>query len=217
MMTEIKKCLKICKYGFQLKTNIIAGIIFFVLGLVWLFTNSGFNSLLAICYLLLAPLYSVQILCSMLFSNMILSSAMRKTLDGAFPNLMGIVASVFAFGMTYVGLLVNPKMRMGTLADSGNMVIGAGIVIATVMIYFGVSFKFFVGGIVVFFIAYLGVMAGCGILVEAAKPTSLLMGSIIGILIVVAGNVLGCILRAAVYKYSMDPLAGGASLRKALK
>lgn len=54
-------------------------------------------------------------------------------------------------------------------------------------------------------------------MVEAAKPTSLLMGSIIGILIVVAGNVLGCIIRAAVYKYSMDPLAGGNSLRKAMK
>ena len=54
-------------------------------------------------------------------------------------------------------------------------------------------------------------------MVEAAKPTSLLMGSIIGILIAVAGNVLGCIIRAAVYKYSMDPLAGGNSLRKAMK
>lgn len=217
MMTEMKKCLKLCKYGYQMKTNIIIGLIFLALGLVWLFINSGYNSLLGITYLLLVPLFAVQISCSMLFSNMILSSTMRKTLDRTFPNVVGVLASMFALGMTYVGLLVNPKMRMGTLADSGNMVIAAGIAIAGVMLYYGASFKFFVGGTIVFFIAYLGIMAGCGILVEAAKPTSLLMGSIIGILIVVAGNVLGCILRAAVYKYSMDPLAGGNSLRKAMK
>ena len=217
MMTEIKKSLKLLKYGYQIKTNLITGLIFLALGLVWLFTNSGYICILAICYFLLVPLFSVQVSCSMLFSNMILSSTMRKTLDGAFPNMLGALASVFAFGMTYVGLLVNPQMRTGTVADSGNMVITAGIVIAGVMLYYGFAFKFFVGGTVAFCIAYLVAGGGCAFLVEAAKPTSLLTGSIIGLLIAVAGNVLSCIIRAAVYKYSMDPLAGGNSLRKALK
>jgi hypothetical protein len=85
------------------------------------------------------------------------------------------------------------------------------------MIYYGAAFKFFIAGMIVFFLVFIGILGTSGFLVEFAKPTSLLMGSIIGILIAVTGNVLGCILRAAVYKYSMDPLAGGNSLRKALK
>ena len=99
MMTEMKKCLKLCKYGYQMKTNIIIGLIFLALGLVWLFINSGYNSLLGITYLLLVPLFAVQISCSMLFSNMILSSTMRKTLDRTFPNVVGVLASIFALGM----------------------------------------------------------------------------------------------------------------------
>ena len=217
MMTVIKKCLKLCKYGYQLKTNIITGLIFLVLGLIWVFMNSGYNCLLGIYYLLLVPLFSVQVSYNLLFSNMTLSSSMRKTLDCALPNMMGVLASVFAFGMTYVGLLVNPKMRTGTMADSGNMMIASGIAIAAVMIYYGAAFKFFIAGMIVFFLVFIGILGTSGFLVEFAQPTSLLMGSIIGILIAVAGNVLGCIIRAAVYKYSMDPLAGGNSLRKAMK
>lgn len=217
MMTEIKKCLKICKYGFQLKTNIVAGLLFMALGLLMLFLGDGYSALLGIFYLALVPLYIAQISCSVLYSNMLLSSSLRKALDGSFPNVWGAVASAFAFVMTYVGLLVNPNMRTVSVAESGNNMIAAGIAIAAIMMYMGVVYKFFIGSIVVFSIITIGVMAGGCILLEMVQPTSLLVGSIIGLLIAVAGNVLGCILRAAVYKRSMDPLAGGASLRKALK
>lgn len=217
MMSDLKKYLKLIKYGYQIKMNVVSALFFFVLALISLFTGRGFYVCLSASYFLLVPLFGVQISYSLMFSDMVLSSSVRKGLDQVLPNAIGIVSSVFALGMTYVGLLVNPKMRMGTLADSGNMVIAASIVIATVLIYYGASYKFFIGGTAVFFVMFLGVMAGCGILTEGSGTTGLLTGSIIGFLIVVAGNVLGCILRTAVYKYSMDPWAAGGSLRKAMK
>ena len=217
MMSDLKKCLKLCKYGYQFKTNIITGLFFLILGLLFLFLSSGFNVCLAAAYLLLGPSILVQVTYCMLFSDLLASSSLHRVVDGAFPNIVGIIASLFAFGMIYAGLLVNPKLRTGSLGDSGNIVIGAGLVIAVVIIFCGVSFKFFVTGTAVFTLMFIGAMAGCGILTEGPKTTDLLTGSIIGFLIVVAGNVLSCILRMAVYKCALSPHAGGNSLRKAMK
>lgn len=217
MMTEMKKCLKLCKYGYQFKTNIISGTLFFVLGLLFLFTTGEINVCLSGAYLFLGPTMMAQLMYNMLFSNLVASASLRKVVDRAFPDMVGAFAGLFAFGMTYVGLLVNPDLRTGTLADSGNVVIASAISIAVVTIYYSMCFKIFVAGTIFFFCTYLGAIVGCELLLERAATTGLLFGSVIGIIILVAGNVLSYVLRAALYKRALSPFAGGYSLRKAMK
>ena len=57
---------------------------------------------------------------------------------------------------------------------------------------------------------------GMALLIYSDVEISLLQGSLIGLGIIVGANLLGALIRKAVYKLPNSPLAGGRSLRKAM-
>lgn len=217
MMTEMKKCLKLCKYAHQFKITIAAGVFFFVLGWIFLFTADGINVCLAVTYLMLGPFIVIQLMYNMLYGGIVASSPLHKSMDGSFPNMLGIVSSLFAYGMTYVGLLVNPDLQTGSLRESGNVVIAAGIAIAVVKVFDGMAYKFIVISSILFFFTFSTAMVVCTILIERTETIDLLTGSIVGLIIVAIGDAVSCLLRSVLYKCPLSPFAGGNSLRKAMK
>lgn len=216
MMQDLKTSWKLLKYTYQFKMNIAVAILFMVLGAIWLL-NGPRGLYVAALYVYIGPCMLVQLTYNLLYANLVLTSTAKKALDETFPNVVSFVGSLIALVFAIVYMVVYSNARPEDEMSGGNMLVVIGLIMLVTIIYYSVAYKWFVVSTILFCFCLAVTLAfGMALFIYSGVEISLLQGSLIGLGIVIGANLLGALIRKALYKLPNSPLAGGRSLRKAM-
>lgn len=217
MITEWKKSLRLLKYTYQFKLNVALAIFFFVLGTIFVISNGPDGLYLATIYWYLGPLMLVQLIFNLLYAGQVAASVQRKALERTFPNIMGLVTSLLSYAGEIIYMAIYSKLYPMNELSAGNILVEVALAMVVTTIYYSVAFKWFVIATILFAIGFaLTHGIGRALLVYSDVEIGFLKGSLIGLAMVVAINILAALIRKAIYKYPYSPLASGRSLRKAM-
>lgn len=216
MITELKTSWKLLKYTFQFKMNMAIAILFMVLGVFWLI-NGPRGLYVAALYVYIGPCMLVQLTYNLLYANMALTSPVKKALEETFPNVVGLLGSLAGFAFAVVYMIIYSSIHPEDEMSGGNMLVVIGLIMMVTVIYYSVAYKWFIISTILFGFCLATTLAfGMALFIHSGMEISLLQGILIGLGIVVGANLLGALIRKALYKLPNSPLAGGRSLRKAM-
>jgi len=214
MISKVKKSFRLIPYGYALKMNLIGGVLVFLLGLAGLCTGSLQAILSASIFMVLGPLVLLQVAGSLLYSGVIAASPRRRVVEIVLGDVLSVIASVIGYATVAGYIYLNQEVIE---RPAGNMIL-ASICMAICVIYFGVAFKLYAVGSILFFIFVLGGYGLGLLLLEWMEfKISLASASVIGFLIMVFGVVLSSMFRRLLYKRSLSARACGEGLRKAMQ
>ena len=150
-MKDIIKGFKLFRYGLQAKMIIILAIIFFVLGILFEFTDfSGSNLFsLSALYLSLTGMYIYQLVFTTTVSKLTQSSPLKKKLQTSIPAIITLSSSLFVRTVYVVirCLRMTPEFLEEngfTWIDAYSTILFMGIFIFVFLVYCSFSYKSFV-------------------------------------------------------------------------
>ena len=224
MMWEWKRCIKLLKYSYGFKANLIGSIVMLVLG-IW-FSLDTFHMgvrryMMTSVFIFLSFIIMLQLKDNMSFSNMIMASHRKKFLEITFTDIYSVIGGIGSY-LLHAFLVIffaNKKFLEETSTASVLMI--TGITIAIFVIYFGFCNKFFGLALIVSYITYFIVevwsdiffVNGMGDLVKH----NILLGLVVGALFVAAGIVVSMVLRRLLYRKATSIYIGSFGLRRAMQ
>jgi len=214
MINEIKKSFRLIPYGYGVKMNLICGVIFFLIGLAELSTGSQLAVFSASVFIILGPIVCLQLASTLLYSGIVASSPRRRVVEIGLGDAVSAGATLIGYLVVTGYTFLNREMIENPMEN----LILASICMAVSVIYFGVAFKIYLIGSILYFISIIGAF---GLEIAFFEITeiefSFANASVISFLIVVLGVVLSSVLRRLLYKRRLSPMACGAALRKAMQ
>lgn len=225
MITEWKRCIKLVKYGYNIKSTIACALIFFVIGLIICVLDQGNMFILGGLYIVLGPLMLAQIIYTGLVSGMALSSPRRRFMEIQLQDGMQLLVGVL--GYLLVVLLAVAKVYLGHSESEiyislgrdayGQMILHMGILTGILLVYMGIVYKYFLISILLFAGGFAFVYTGMwGGVTEIISSVNMVSGTLWGLLFVLIGAVLSGVMRRILYKKPLNKYALGAALRKQL-
>lgn len=217
MITEWKRCMKLVKYGYNLKSSIACAVIFFVSGILFCVLQIDMFALGGL-YIVLGPLMLVQIIYTGLMAEMALSSPRRRFMEIQLQD--GLQLLVGVLGYLLVVLIAAIKVYQGHSAPElstayGQMVLYTGIIAGMFLIYMGIVYKYFLVSLILFMVGFsLVYMGPWGEIIKITHSVNMVSGTLLGLLFVLIGEVLSGVLRRVLYKKPLNKYAMGAALRK---
>ncbi len=226
MMNEMKKVCKLIQYGYNFKVSVGCGIVFVMLGVVFSILGSKMSSalhmqpaVLSTMYVFLGPLMALQVLYTLLFSEIVKSSPRNYTLEVLAPNLFATIMGVFSFIFSIISALIGMKVSPDLAENYYAVIMSSGIMLAGMILYFGVCYKYFVLGTIGFIVGFLVIYGGLSAYIfkyGVSFELTMVNSSLIGGGIVAAGIILSCVLRKLLYKKPISKYSAGAYLKKAM-
>ncbi len=215
MMNDIKACFQLLKHGYQLKTNVVCGLIFGAIGIPFILV--GYDRLpLCALYFFLANLFLSQSMYMMLFSGHVGASPRRKKLEFLYLDILSTFGGIVAVVLTLIlAFLAKPEQLEGTSTEA--MLVISGLMAIVMYCYMSVGFKAMFLGFVTFFVSFLYIMSMPygkinDILCQVLQGKTA-VAVIIFLAEVVLGIVLGHGLRKLMYRRDMSKWAAGSKLR----
>lgn len=216
MINDLKLGIKIMRYGYGLKTNIILGLVFLACGV--LLTIINYNALGGI-YMLCAGMMPVQVISSVGMSNMALASPCRKRLLTAIPTVImcgGIIAGYIVEDLLVLALACIYPDRFPSACAVMEMTIVSAVLI---MIYFPISYKYMLASIM-FILVFTGVIIYGSFAMDFSffdkGISSFALISAAGLPIIAAGGFLQYLVSLLVYKAPISKYSQNTFLRKDL-
>lgn len=225
MINNLKLGFRTLKFAHAVKSTAILGVIIFILGEAmclldhWLPLNGG---LPGGYFFMLVVLFMIQLLYSVNMSNLVQSSPVKKKLQTSVPATMSTFCMLTAYLLVLAteGFVAYKRPeRIGIVCVH---VVFTIIIMALIMLYTAVCYKYFFGGTIlffaVFFISYGYFMNGEGWLVRFQEYgwSAFARLGILGAAVLLAFGVLQYLLSLAVYRAPMSKRAQSASLRRQL-
>lgn len=163
MLKDLKMGFQLMKYGYKIKMNVIMMVVILALGIVAEISSKG-TSFLGGFYLMMTGMFAYQLIMSMDISEMVQSSAAKRKLQVGLP----VVASTVVYLASYTFLLVervilihqNPQSKEELLYTLFTIL----LIMITVYIFSSICYKYFVAGMILFLILFIGVDTGAVIL-----------------------------------------------------
>lgn len=215
MMKDIKNCFKLLKYGYQIKTNMVCAVLFFLMGIA--FSVIGHEQFaLSVVYFFLAILFVVQSMYMAIYSDFIGASPKRKKVELRYIDILNVMGGIIASATTIIVAFLTRNLSSEGPSMETNLVIGGWMAII-LYCYMCMSFKMMWAGMIIFLVSFFATMNIAGS-AFAAKFDQVLVGkttfAVIVFLVEVAiGIVLGHVIRRILYRKSMSKWAMGAKLR----
>lgn len=189
MMKSMKLGLKLLRYAWGIKTTLLSGGIFFLLGLLS-FTMSVQTWYLGGYLLMVLAVYPAQLLSSLTVSNLVQTSPWKKALQTSVPTAL----TAGAFALTYGGALIISLLRLNARPEMREDMVMILVLftfeIFLIMTYCGIAYKTYVLGTALFIIVFvigsrviqigaaLGVFRGVSVFVAACSGfAAMLLGS----------------------------------------
>lgn len=217
MMAEIKKGMKLIRYGYGLKMNLAVAVIFFIVGILMLCVGES-GLMLGTIYILLAPTMLIQLESSLLYSGMAAASSKRRLLEVALPDFLTIVTGVVGYVVVVGAGWFWASVGQESTDTCMEIMLGSGMVVAIMLIYFGAAYKYFFTSVIMFmFGLVIGISGGIVTIRLVGKYFTMLTVSLLCLALVVIGTLISCWLRRVFYRKQISPMAGGMSLRKAMQ
>lgn len=226
MINDIKKGIKLMRYGYGLKSIVVVSIIYIICGILilgmLLFAPGDFKFATQGMLLLIVPIMPIQLLHSLNASKMTLSSPMRKQLQTLIPSAISCIGmlTIYIFFILYclLAMFINPG-RIGVLCgDIAYAALGAALFI----VYLSLAYKYMIVCSIAFITLY---MAFCGAYVSMPEIEFLNNANIftficvaaLGILFIVIFGFVGYLLTLLTYKAPMSKYSQNVYLRKELQ
>lgn len=179
MINELKLGMKLLKYSFNFKMNIISAAIFFFVSVIWCFLPN--SPLFTPMYLTLVGLQIQQMLTSLQFSDMVLSSPRKKEIQISVAVTIGVLSSLVFYVLTVGVIFLSYKIgtreepQFGILILCGLLLLermsyevlwqktGTAVVVVFILIFFGPILLFLSPGNQVLLDVSLGTAVGIGL------------------------------------------------------
>ena len=151
MINSIKNNIKLLKYGYQFKLNVISSVIFILLG-IFLVSYGGnvYKSPSMYMIFFCSFIFIVQLAYTLTVSGIVKSSPKYRQFYLGIPRLVNITG----FLITFLLLLVIKFIQADTIADfmqhSGNEIASAGIMYMVTFLYIALAYKFFLISVIIF-------------------------------------------------------------------
>ncbi len=211
-MNTFIKCLKLIKYGTQVKTQLIFMAIFAAIGIFFEFFSDS-NTMLGGFYIFLLPVILGQLLTTLSISGLVQSSPLKKKLQTVFPYMVStpFMALSLLIIIAHRAFMLHTGVEGMTDAENYTMqsayVMQLGIMIFLALIYFAFAYKFFLVAMIVF---VLFTVPSISILSNPFFGAYYFIGQnftvsvIVAISLFIIGNILSFIFTGLCYKYDIS-------------
>ncbi|MBE5925036.1 MAG: hypothetical protein E7271_11375 [Lachnospiraceae bacterium] len=222
LVTELKNLIKLFKYTRQWKVNMVAGIMYLLLGVFMIFTG-GYGPFIGGMWLVTFPSITFSGLEQVYYSSYMNSSPKHKYYSLVLhPVLIGmmyltgyiIAALTYAVKViiirTFDGFVVDIIMDMNI--SFGIFFVFIGLLGMLFYIYSSISSKANVWFMIVFIVAFILIYMGTILALTYDEVKNMQLdfpvgvGFVIGLLLIILGIVVGTILRYALYKKPYSPM-----------
>lgn len=214
MTGELKRGIKLIKYGFNLKSSILIAVLFFIMGIVISIMDPKV-SLLGGTYIMLGPLMSVQIVSTLICANSVAASSYKRVLEIWIPNLAAFLSIVF--GYSFIIVITVLKIHKTPLLETDGLrnLVCMGMLACVLGIYMSTAYKSFFVSIFLFTIAFVSVYFSADILLKITQiHLTILSAALLGFGFILLGSVLSFMLSKAFYKKPISKYAVGGAFRK---
>lgn len=220
MIAEIKRGIKLIRYGYGVKRNLIGGMLLCILGIGMCCVANDSFIIIGALYMMLGPIMIIQVMYSLLYSNMVGASPRRRGIEILIADWIHILTGAIG----YIVFMIVAVVRVNGAPDKAQNImqgiILASVGIAAVFVCFGACYKYYWQSMILFFIVFFSVY-GVGMIIMRAIQLhfTLTMAWTAGVSLafIAAGVFLSCVLRRLVYKKVLSPTACGTGLRKAMQ
>ena len=234
-MKNIKKYIKLLKYGLQTRTMVILSVFFIGLGILYEFMDVAPNSIIPFSgmYLGIAGMYIYQVVITSSVSALVQVSPLKKKLQCGLPVLF----TTFTLLITYTLFLVirlcygmNRTLSENPAADTTIYyvnVVCTAVLIAFIFLYFSFSYRYYIASTIALCIILIPVLlitmrsgwpftdsiiAFTGRVIDSCGKAVIIIA---GYLIVLAGAGLCYLFNMALYRKPLNNIAFRAALRQA--
>lgn len=215
MMKSMKLGLKLLRYAWGIKTTVLSGGIFFLLGLL-LFIMSIETWYLGGYLLLISAMFPAQLLSSLSVSDLVQTSPWKKALQTSVPTAL----TAGAFVLTYGGVLIISLLRLNARPEMREDMVMILVLftfeIFLIMTYYGIAYKTYVMGTALFIIAFvIGTsVIQVGAALGALRSVSIPAAACSGFVAILLGSAVQYGLSLMLYKRALSKNAQYAGLRK---
>lgn len=214
-MKSMKLGFKLLRYAWGIKTTLLSGGIFFLLGLLS-FTMSVQTWYLGGYLLMVLAVYPAQLLSSLTVSNLVQTSPWKKALQTSVPTAL----TAGAFALTYGGALIISLLRLNARPEMREDMVMILVLFAfeifLIMTYCGIAYKTYVLGTALFIIVF--VMGSSVIQIGAAlgafRGVSVFGAACSGFAAMLLGSAVQYGLSLMLYKRALSKNAQYPGLRK---
>lgn len=222
MINDLKLGVKLIRYAYGVKTNIVIAILLVAFGV---FITLGVNLLGAAInvpggfVVMLAPLFLTQMLNSVNVTNMAQASPVKKRLQTSVPTAINL----FFMLLGYVIVSIAEYICVAAIPERRGSICGElfciAIISAILIIYIAVAYKYFVISIIlyvpaIFASVYYGKQIGWGTELFAGMKHLFAFTVVTGSVVIAAACLLHYFITLAVYKVPMSKYAQAAPLRR---
>lgn len=215
MFNEIKKAFKIISYGSAVKKQVAFAAFFAVIGIVIEAASKGANTIGGI-YICLSGIFAFQMICSVDMSTLVQSSPYKKKIQCSYPYRVTIPWIYISYAIitliNWLGACNDPS----SYVIQSNCVLYNGIMLAIILLYTSMAYKFFIVAMISMTISVMAVTSLIGMRVETAILTfdNLFAAStIIGFAIVTVCSIAAVFITRKLYKYDLSKWAFRGMLR----
>ena len=222
MINDLKLGHKVIKYGLNLRGNLIAIVLFLVLGCVMEFMTP--YMIMGSMYMGLASMMLVQVVHSVAVSTMVQSSPRKKRLQTRVPAFVGglymVILNTVMIVLKLVGSYVSPiEYEGGTEGISNAILMSSGIIILLAL-YMGVALKLFWPATIVFLISFYGYYGISGKMLDLMETEGTMimpieLSILISYLVVFTGSIIIYLIYRATYKLEYSKVTWEAALKRA--
>jgi hypothetical protein len=226
MMSQWKKSLKLIKYGYQFKTNMILSLIFLLFGILILVTENSQSVFtgytLGALYVVLAQSLMLQLLKGVLSCGIAAAAPKRRYMEIQMEDKGHFLIGTFSYAIVLIILGIKVLVVPNHVGKLAVPVLYVAATIMLLIIYMGIAYKTFIVGTILFVACWIVIFDGCigkfgklmadrfGLQIEFSTPISI----VLGLLLVWLGVVLSGLLRRALYKRPISKFATGVMMRK---
>lgn len=232
-MKGIIRDFKLLKYGFQFKSNMFVGFLFFIMGVVFLFLGSGMEVMGAV-YVTLGSIFMSQVMMLLTMADTVSASPRKRSIVtktvmfmNAVGTLIGYLITLVSFWWRYSRLDVIPVMDedvdimvMPTEQSLAMTLVEVSLLIGIILFYFVFAYKKMILSTIVMIVAIVAGMPVTMMTNMARRMPignlTMVQGTLISALILVVVTAICCVLQKTVYRLEMDKWGAGAALRKYL-
>ena len=189
MIMDIKNCIRMYKYGYSNKINLICSIAFFALSIFFLMVGSD-GAIIGSIYYTLSVCMLVQVMYNSMFVGFIASSPLRGKMEIRYIDIIN-----WGVGLPGAIIYMVICLLFGNCEDSYMEIqlVSCGLMAMVMFPYLSFAFKYFIPAIVYMIVGMnliLGIPESFGM-----KWEPVLKGNIgLAIILYIAGNVLGILL-----------------------
>ena len=207
MITEWKRCAKLIKYGYNLKSSLAGAAIFFVWGIVMCVGTTDMFSMGGM-YMVLGPMFMIQCIYTSLSAGLSLSSPRRRFIETWFHDGLQLLIGLLGYALVILIAIIkitSTHYAAEEITVYGQAILFTGMITGVLMIYMGIVYKTFLFGIILFTGSFAFIYAGLSNgmfngMFGALQSVTMVNGTLFGLLFIAIGAIISGILRRVLYR-----------------